>query len=145
MISIRLDSEHLVALVNFKLQYISNSHFGQLISNILTLWSLWSNSAVHVWIRKSSHEWIRANHFLHPHSNGKLSIAISKLVHVDCNDIGVVVKLYEALEPLSLEPFLNLGECFFVHLVDGILDCRLFSDGASENSERVVPNVFRKI
>merc|ERR1719234_2275815 len=104
-----------------------------------------STSAVHVWIREFSHEWIGANHLLHPHSNGELGVAIAKLVHVDCNDIGVVVELNEALESLAFEPFLNLTNCFFVHLIDGILDGALVSDGTAENSQGIVADVLRKV
>merc|ERR1719234_541820 len=104
-----------------------------------------STSAVHVWVREFSHEWIGANHLLHPHSNRELGVAVAKLVHVYCNDIGVVVKLYEALESLAFEPFLDLTKCFFVHLINGILDGALVSDGAAENSQGVVTDVLWKI
>ena len=57
---------------------------------------------IHVWVTEPAHEWIWTNHLLNSHSNRKLSISISKLVHIDTDHTCVVVKLYEPLQSWKL-------------------------------------------
>ena len=53
---------------------------------------------VHVRVAESAHERVRADHFLDSHSHGELGVPVTKLVDVDGDHAGVVVKLYEPLE-----------------------------------------------
>ena len=54
--------------------------------------------SIHVRITQLPHERVRTHHLLDSHPYRELGIPITKLVNIDGDNIGVVVKLYEALK-----------------------------------------------
>ena len=58
--------------------------------------------SVHVGVAEFSHEGIGTHHLLDAHTNRELSISIAKLVDVDGDHVGVVVKLDESLSQVTV-------------------------------------------
>ena len=52
---------------------------------------------LHVWVGESAHERVWTHHLLGANAGGELSVAITKLVHIDGDYVCVVVEFDEPL------------------------------------------------
>merc|ERR1719430_1911078 len=101
--------------------------------------------SIHVRIAQLPHERVRTDHLLDSHPYRELGIPITKLVNIDGDNIGVIVKLYESLKSLSLEPGLHLYQSFLLHLLNSLLDGTLVTDGCSEHTQSSVLDILGQV
>merc|ERR1719312_137787 len=98
--------------------------------------------SIHVGITQLPHERVRTDHLLDSHPYRELGISITKLVNIDGDNIGVIVKLYEALKSLSLESCLHLYQSFLLYLLNSLLNSTFVTDSCSEHTESSVLDIL---
>jgi len=79
-------------------------------------------------VREFAHERIRAVGLLGPDASSKLAVTASKLVHLDFNNIDIVVQLDESLEPLALIGFVHHPLQLFLDLLHALSNGETFVD-----------------